>query len=115
MTSRIRVSAAHTEVCLHEAGAMCAEVGAGHDMHMLQRRLASATPSRWVDAIAGHADADGWLDLAGLDGVVLTRVWHHEHLGGLVRPGEPVALHEGYHVLALASGWLNVRDGRDPH
>ncbi|WOF24627.1 hypothetical protein N8K70_08235 [Microbacterium betulae] len=113
MTSPIRVSVEHTDVCLHEAGALCAEVGPGHDMHMLQRRVVAATPSRWVDAIAGATSEDGWLDLHGLDGRVVTRVWHHESLRRTVLPGEPVALHAGYHVLSVGDTWLNVRDECD--
>ncbi|MFT4235644.1 MAG: hypothetical protein QM607_11685, partial [Microbacterium sp.] len=60
MSNRTRFTSDHVHV--HEVGAMCAEVGAGHDMHLLQRRLVQATPSRWVDAIAGAVDADGWLE-----------------------------------------------------
>lgn len=112
MTSPLRVSAEHTVVCLHEAGALCAEVGPGHDMHLLQRRIVAATPSRWIDAIAVAVDADGWLELRDLQGRALTRVWHHAPLASIVAPGEPVALHDGYHVLSAAGRWLNVRDER---
>ncbi|MFT4233958.1 MAG: hypothetical protein QM607_02995, partial [Microbacterium sp.] len=62
-------------------------------------------------AIAGAVDADGWLELFSLEGASFARIWHHEHLDQHVAPGEPVALHEAYHVLAVGDAWLNVRLG----
>lgn len=95
---------------LHPAGDMCAHATPGHDLHPVQRRLAAATPTRWVDAIAGATSDDGWLDLLSLDGELVARVWHHEHLAEIVRQGDPVALHTRYHVLAAAGEWRNVAD-----
>lgn len=97
---------------IHAAGDMCAHAAPGHDLHPIQRRLAAATPSRWVDAIAGDVTDDGWLEIRPLDGSPASRVWHHEHLADIVHPGEPVALHGRYHVLVAAAGWLNVAAAR---
>lgn len=97
---------------LHPAGGMCAHADPGHDLHPVQRRLAAATPSRWIDAIAGETSPDGWLELRPLDGAPTFRVWHHEHLAGAVHPGAPVAVHPRYHVLASGSEWLSV--AREP-
>ncbi|WP_110589715.1 hypothetical protein [Microbacterium suaedae] len=95
---------------LHPAGDMCAHATPGHDLHPVQRRLAAATPTRWIDAIAGSTSDDGRLDLWSLDGELVARVWHHEHLAEIARTGSPVALHTGYHVLAAAGAWHNVAD-----
>jgi len=103
-------TAPHTAAALHPAGDMCAHAAPGHDLHPIQKRLAAATPSRWTDAIAGETSADGWLELHAVDGSPLPRVWHHEHLGDIVHPGEPVPLHGRYHVLVVGSSWLNVAD-----
>jgi hypothetical protein len=101
-------TALHTETCPGELG--CAMVGPGHDMHPLQRAVASATPSSWVDGFVGEVTADGWVTLWSLDDERVFRLWHHEPLAG-VAEGEPVALHPTYHVLALGGRWVNVLVG----
>ncbi|HEY0118518.1 MAG TPA: hypothetical protein VGC04_07050 [Cellulomonas sp.] len=105
------MSANHEDIALHattcpgELG--CAMAAPGHDLHPLQRVVAAATPSSWVDAWVGEATPDGWATLHAADDDRVIRVWHHEPLAGLT-PGEPVALHRTYHVLALGPRWWNV-------
>ena len=42
-------------MCVH--GESCSSFAPGHALHLIQARLASATPSDWVDAIVESADA----------------------------------------------------------
>lgn len=95
----------HAATCA--AGVGCAEVDAGHAMHPLQRTVAAATPSSWLDAVVGQSHADGWTVLHALADGREIAVWHHAPAPGAA-PGEPVALHPAYHVLAVAGQWLNV-------
>ncbi|MFF1876968.1 hypothetical protein [Leifsonia sp. NPDC058230] len=89
-------------------GVMCAESGAGHELSFLQRRVASATPSKWRDAVVTLVLPDGWVQLTTIDDQESVWVWQHSDLTGALHSGEPVALHEVYHVLAAGSHWLNV-------
>jgi hypothetical protein len=90
--------------CAGELG--CAMSAPGHDLLPVQRVVAAATPSSWVDAFVGTVEGDGWITLHAADDERTFRVWHHDALtlGG----GEPVALHVTYHVLALGRRWVNV-------
>lgn len=90
--------------CAGELG--CAMSAAGHDLHPLQRIVASATSSSWVDAFVGEAGPDGWVTVHAADDGRTFRVWHHDPLA--LAAGEPVALHVTYHVLALGRRWVNV-------
>lgn len=98
----------HVATCHGELG--CAMSDAGHDLHALQRVVAAATPSSWLDAVVGEATADGWVTLYAADDGRVVRVWHHRPLAELAE-GEPVALHATYHVLALGRRWWNVLVG----
>jgi hypothetical protein len=89
-------------------GVMCAESGAGHALSFLQQRVASATATKWRDAVVSLVLPDGWVQLTTIDDRGTVWVWHHADLTGALHPGEPVALHEVYHVLALGRSWLNV-------
>ncbi len=97
--------ALHAATCPGELG--CAMSDPGHDLHPLQRLVAAATPSAWVDAFVADTGDDGWVTLRAADDGRAVRVWHHGSLAGLVE-GEPVALHPTYHVLALGLRWVNV-------
>lgn len=111
-------------VCEH--GAMCVHDKPGHGLGIVQRRLARAT-SGWVDAIVLDVDADGWLTLVPLDDAQGTatasaadaweddwaprgvlRFWQHADLTGVIAPGEPVAVHTRYAVLAIGGALHNV-------
>jgi hypothetical protein len=76
-------------------------------MHLIQRRLASATPSKWRDVIVTRVGQDGWIELADFVTGATARVWHHDSLAGAANPGDPAAL-SAYNVLALGGAWFNV-------
>lgn len=105
MSANSENAALHAVTCAGELG--CAMSEPGHDLHPLQRMVASATSSSWVDAFVGGAADDGWVTVYSADDERAFRVWHHQPLVGLTE-GEPVALHPTYHVLALGRRWVNV-------
>ena len=43
--------------CMCDHGDVCSSFAPGHALHLIQSRLASATPSDWADAIVESADA----------------------------------------------------------
>lgn len=102
--------ALHATTCLGELGMGCAEVGAGHGLNPVQRAVAAATPSAWVDAVVAGPTKDGWTLLHALEDGRELLVWHHEPLSEL-GTGQPVALHATYHVLAAGAQWRNVLVG----
>ncbi|MFD4423099.1 hypothetical protein ACFWN7_16560 [Agromyces sp. NPDC058484] len=83
-----------------ESAAECRSDRAGHGLHAMQERLAATTASKWVDAIVLAVDADGFATLAAFGADAVRRVWHHDAFDGALTPGEPVALHDVYGVLA---------------
>ena len=44
-------------VCMCVHGRACSSFAPGHAVHLIQARLASATPGEWVDAIVTSTDA----------------------------------------------------------
>lgn len=97
------------ETCMCDHGSACSSFAPGHALHLIQSRLASATPSEWSDAIVEHAD--------GASGVILVRtleagepvaLWNGAGAALVLAPGAPVALHERYHVLAAGRDRFNV-------
>jgi hypothetical protein len=92
-------------------GEDCTEFAPGHAIPLIQERVAAATPSKWRDAIVTAVLPNGWLVLTAVDDGSLLRVWHHADLGSIVRPGEPVALHRVYNVLAVGSARFNTLVG----
>ncbi|MRG60494.1 hypothetical protein GE115_11545 [Agromyces sp. CFH 90414] len=92
-----------------EAHAECSSDRPGHGLNRLQARLAQATPSKWVDAVVVGADDDGFVAVADLGGGI-RRLWHHAPLAGALAPGEPVAVHAVYGVLARGDERLSVAD-----
>jgi hypothetical protein len=113
MSANPEPTALHAPTCLGETGTACSAVGPGHAMHPVQRAVAAATPSGWVDAVVGRTTADGWTALHAVDDGRELAVWHHAPLTD-AGAGAPVALHATYHVLAAGGQWLNVLvgDGR---
>ncbi len=94
-------------MCVH--GRACSSFAPGHALHLIQARLASATPSDWVDAIVesshdgrhgGHRDRRrrARASRSGADQARRTRL----------AAGTPVALHERYNVLAVGGRRFNV-------
>jgi hypothetical protein len=89
-------------------GSECSSIAPGHALHLIQRRLAAATPRDWVDAIVAHADpATGHVIVHSLDGELLA-LWSGAGAAQAVTAGAPVALHARYHVLAAGPAWFNV-------
>jgi hypothetical protein len=98
------VREAATCMCAH--GDACSTFAPGHALHLIQSRLASATPREWVDGIIEHVDADGHVFVRTLDGDPVL-VWS-AGLSDRDAAGSPVALHRRYHVLAVGQRWHNV-------
>lgn len=94
--------------CAHAPGMPCAVAAPGHTISFLQERVAAATPSQWRDAIVEHVGDDGWVALRTLEENAQVWAWHHQDLAHLVSPGDPVAVHGVYHVLAHGTARLNV-------
>jgi hypothetical protein len=93
-------------MCVH--GDSCSSFAPGHGLHLIQARLASATPSDWADAIVESVDAaSGDLLVRTLDGESVV-LWNGSGAADAVSAGTPVALHERYHVLAVGSARFNV-------
>lgn len=81
----------------------------GHRLHAMAQRLAAATATKWIDALVTSVDPDGVATLATLDGVA-RRVWHHDAFAGALHPGDPVAVHALYGVLAHGDSRFSVAD-----
>lgn len=93
-------------MCLH--GQVCSSFAAGHALHLIQARIASATPADWVDAIVEQADAvTGELVVRALDGTAHA-LWNASGAALEAAPGTPVALHARYGVLAVGRTQFNV-------
>jgi hypothetical protein len=94
--------------CMCRTGADCTSFEPGHAVHLIQARLASATPTGWVDALVEAVDA--------VAGTLVVRTVLDERPVLLGNPGAaralaigtPVALHDRYHVLADGGRWFNV-------
>ncbi len=98
--------------CMCDHGDTCSSFAPGHALHLIQARLAAATPSEWADAIVEASDRRS--------GVVIVRtvadgapvaLWNGTGAAAAVTPGTPIALHERYHVLAVGSARFNVLRG----
>ncbi|MGC5169639.1 hypothetical protein ACPW96_04685 [Micromonospora sp. DT81.3] len=97
--------------CMCEHGGDCTAFAPGHGIHLIQARLASATPTEWVDAIVErvHAEA-GVVHLRTLDGEEIA-LWNGAGAARAVSGGTPVSLHDRYHVLAVGTARFNVLRG----
>lgn len=100
--------------CMCITGAACSSFAPGHALHLIQTRLASATPSEWVDAVIETIDAArGEIVLRPLDGAAAVTVWNAGFAGGSAAAspapvGTPVALHARYDVLAIGRARFNT-------
>jgi hypothetical protein len=97
--------------CMCHQGAQCTSYDAGHALHLIQDRLASATPAEWDDAIVVRTDAH--------DATVTVRFVGSQHeatyfsaagAAVLTEVGEPVAVHARYRVLAVGRIRFNVSE-----
>lgn len=94
--------------CMCQHGGSCSSFAAGHALHLIQARIASATPAGWVDAIVESADAvTGDLVVRTLEGTVHA-LWNGSGAALEAAQGTPVALHERYGVLAVGRTQFNV-------
>lgn len=92
-------------MCVH--GRACSSFAPGHAVHLIQARLASATPGEWLDAIVTTVDAsEGNLLLHTLDGAPLA-LWSGAGAAHHVVPGTPVAFHPRYHALSVGGHLFN--------
>ena len=95
-------------VCMCAHDRPCSSFAPGHAVHLIQARVASATPGEWLDAIVTAVDAaDGSLLLHTLDGRAIA-LWNGSGAAGAVTSGTPVAYHERYHTLAVGSRLYNA-------
>jgi hypothetical protein len=93
-------------MCVH--GYACSSFAPGHALHLIQARMASATPLGWVDALVEDADAaSGVLALRTLDGDLVT-VWNAGGAALEAAASTPVSLHRDYAVLAVGATQYNV-------
>lgn len=95
-------------VCMCTHGRACSSYAPGHRLHLIQARIASATATRWADAIVERIDqASGTIGLRTLDGEAHI-VWQAG--GALIEAAEgaPVALHLDYDVLAIGRAQYSV-------
>lgn len=94
--------------CMCDRGDTCSSFAPGHALHLIQARMASATPLSWVDAVVETADAaSGSLTLRTLEGEVLS-IWSAGGAALEAPAGTPVALHAAYDVLAVGRVLFNV-------
>jgi hypothetical protein len=87
----------------------CASTAPGHGLPQIQERVASATPSKWVDALVIAVSASGRIDVAVLSDDSTLSLWNHSDLTGSVSVGDPVGVHSVYDVLAVGNSQHNVR------
>jgi hypothetical protein len=98
-------------MCVH--GESCSTFAPGHALHLIQARLASATPSDWQDAIVQATDAAaGAVTLRMVDAAELIELWSGAGAARELAPGTPVALHGRYDVLAVGTARFNVAVSR---
>ena len=95
--------------CMCDHGDACSSFAPGHALHLIQARLAAATPSDWADAIVEASDPrSGFLIVRTLTGADPVALWNGSGAAAHAAPGTPVALHERYDVLAVGRVQYNV-------
>jgi hypothetical protein len=94
--------------CMCTYGAACSSFAPGHALHLIQTRLAAATPSEWTDAVVVAVEpAHGEIVVQPLEGDPV-RLWNATGAAERTPLGEPVALHARYDVLWAAGRRFNV-------
>ncbi|WP_232224471.1 hypothetical protein [Microbacterium sp. 1.5R] len=102
------LSVRERSACMCRHGFACSSFEAGHALHLIQARIASATPTEWADAIVEHADAaTGELTVRTLDGATHA-LWNSGGAALEAPAGTPIALHVRYGVLAVGRTQFNV-------
>lgn len=98
--------------CMCASGGSCSSFAPGHALHLIQARLASATPAEWTDAIVESSDAaTGEVILRRLDDGSLLELWSGAGAATVVEIGAPVAFHGRYDVLAIGRERFNCLRG----
>jgi len=98
-------------MCVH--GEPCSSFAPGHALHLIQARLAAATPSEWADAVIESTDAvTGVIALRTLEAGERVELWCAARAAHEIAPGTPVALHGGYEDLSLGPARFNVAASR---
>ncbi len=102
------VSVRERAACMCSVGGSCSSYAPGHALHLIQARLASATPSDWADAVVeGVTGSSGEIIVRTMDGVAIS-LWSGAGAARIVEPGAPVAVHTRYDVLAVGRERFNV-------
>jgi len=105
------VPARERAACMCATGADCSSYAPGHALHLIQARLASATPAEWVDAFVESVDPTrGELTVRTLNGEAVT-LWSGAGAAASVALGLPIALHARYDVLAVGTVRFNCLRG----
>lgn len=98
--------------CMCATGGSCSSFAPGHALHLIQARLASATPTEWADAIVEAVDAEGRsITLRTLEDGIVVELWSGAGAATAVAPGLPVALHARYDVLSVGRTQFNCLRG----
>ncbi len=92
-----------------EQGVMCMDDHAGHALSLVRLRLATATPSGWRDARVLDVRADGRITVADWRTEAIMVLWQHADLTADLSPGEIVAVHAVYGVLAAGDHRYSVK------
>ncbi|MDQ4214158.1 hypothetical protein [Microbacterium capsulatum] len=110
-TPRIRLSPLQVReraACMCDHGDVCSSYAPGHALHLIQARLAAATPIGWADALVTDVDlAEGTIHAITLDGTEVA-LWNAGGAALEVAPGQPIAVHTQWDVLAIGSLRYNV-------
>ncbi|MFB7842734.1 hypothetical protein [Microbacterium sp. NPDC056052] len=94
--------------CMCDHGDVCSSFAPGHALHLIQARLAAATTAGWTDALVSSVDrAAGIVQVTTLDGEALS-LWNAGGAALEVEPGQPVAVHTRWDVLAIGALRYNV-------
>ena len=93
--------------CAARNGAFCELYVDGHCTHWIHAERVGGTPWGWRDAVVSGVDG-GWITATYVESGCQVQLWHHADLAGEAAGGEPVRVHEQYHVLGGPFGWLNV-------
>lgn len=97
---------AATIVC----GAECASFEPGHDLHPIRARAASTMSTGWVDSVVEKVTSSGTITLVDVFGAEQYKVWNHNEAAQTLQPGDYVAWHQHYSVLALGTvRWSALR------
>lgn len=94
-------------MCRCALGETCSAYAPGHALHLIQRRLASATPLEWIDGVVAEVSGDGTITVDGIDGTRL-EAWGRALAAGALSVGDPVAVHPRYRVVAAGPTWINA-------